>query len=781
MIASDCLGVTGGKVSSFCPKWDVIVHTCDEIKGKLNVVPCEPPSVHYNSILSLLCKGHTELCELTTQTFSDIPILELGDNEKIECKDNIANQALVAVYSLRDYFMNELRRYGEIIDASNDIIGTYLECFEKYSAFALCVKCCFTFLQWDWMKWGVAPDHSILPAEQLASELWYEVILSGRRSQALIEKIRFYFLRWLNVLDFNFDEMEKVKRFSINLCMYKNDSFYTKLVLRQLELEARSFFGTASDYALNNLKKFEVYVEWCGEQLRRMGLISCCFLNRSSYHLAQQWVGVHTLVRCRSTLSDIVPRWLHRWRSASEKFSTLKRLKIIFNFAMSSPELLPSFIEDAIEAGIKYSCGTLFQSKWGDDYTEVLRNDCSKVFPICKAVLLHYVLFIRYVLGDNKAFLKKAKIVVYNCAVSFCSQATSVLASRFAEQLVIEAEEIIEGSMENAFDFTNADLSLWILTMYENSSEEVKEVFCSLYNSYLVRRALRRVTTKKSGFSDVLNREKEMLAAFSGVAPFDFLSGCFQTVHDVYKMSVEFWEKESKFYPVIVRQFCCQLKDPIFTNDIPTGFYGDVKRFRAMFLTAFRGLNVTHSRIYSCVTVRVLKPGTLKLVLSNIQAAVLLLFNEKRKWEISSMAEHYHISKEVCRSILNLFSTRKLVRFFVASNEVELLDLNTSGAGTLNLSDAFLASFRDVSFSSEETPRNATSLRSNIQRVEAHIIKILKGEESCTVVKLDRLLKTSLAAFPITSHDSKNAVKKLIERNLITLDTESNILRLVPL
>lgn len=771
---------SSGFSTSFLIVWKGLQHVCTVLELATKCHLDVPLPVWYNRVARFLCIGHAMLYELTTRSLSDVPVMEWNNSFQIRGSDSKATQVLAAFYCLRDYLDTVINGYKEKMLNSLDIIGSYLQTFETFSVFALCMKCCFTYLNFVWMRYGVPTDHNIIPPEWLALGLWGGRIISENIHSRLTAGVKNAVHRviWSNLWDI--DSMENVKRLSLNLYSSNDSGFYHKISESVFKAEIEDYYRHYSPLIFAKCKSMEVYVEWCDEQIQRGKVLSYCFLGSASYPLARQWVIRSTLLLYKDKLVAALPRWLHRWRVPSETVSNVKILRIIYQSVGRENDSFFSSFTDAFEQAMKYSFGTMIMSKWGNVFEALSRDDYAKIFPICKALFFHYAALIKYVFNGSAVLLQRAERIVYELAASASSRTSPGLASSFALELVRDAEEAIEGTDGNPLISTICSSSLWIVCMYKQSPEDVQKAFCSIYSVLLVRRALRILSNDKKNFDDAFRREREMIIALCGIAPFDFLSRCSETISEAYYVSQKFWKKKSCFYPVVLKEFCCPLREQYSENDIPISFVDNVRNFCERFPTDFPGLHVTYSPTYSCVIVKVAKRGSLRLVLTTKQLTVLLLFNRRNRWSISTMATISRMTKEVCRSILNLFASHNIIRFVDSFNEVELLELNSLPSGTLYLSDAFLASIRDHTFSSEEMPSSSTSSRFNFQRVEAQVFKILKAEKTCTPMTVENLVRTSFTAFQVTPRDVKRALKKLIEKNFITKSNDDNTISIVP-
>lgn len=764
---------------NYSKQWRGLARICNQLGDRKTTESTLPSAAFYNNMLQMLCQGHDKLYNLVSVKLTDVPALKLDNMYAIKCTDNIASQALVATYLLRDYFYTVVKIYKDEVANATNILEMFLRSFDSFSTFSFFLKCCFNYLHWIRLKWGIPSEHTIFSSEYLAKSIWSESIhfdnVSTRLAQAVFFTVRDVLAQ--NCCDF--ERMENVKRFALYLHLNQDIRHYKFFIVLPFQDALERYYKTRSAKVFKACKSVELYVKWCGEQIRRGTVLSYCFLHSSSYRVVRQLILQCTVAPFMKEIGEVLPQWLFHWRASSGEISNAENLSIIYKCVACNREQFLSWFEKAFQKSFEFASTNALVSETLVD-NKSLWKQYNKLFSISRDLFFRYTGLIHYVLEDKTSFVNLIKEESYQIVVANDAPTSPALVRTFAQLLVTYAGEKLEGNREEVFSTTGLKFYSWVACVYSQCSEDVRKMFDYIYSSYLFRRVLRSIAVGKENFFDVEEREKKMLMALSGVAPYDFLVRCLRTLKDAYKSSPRLREAGSSFRPLVFRQFSCLLQETAVEEDYPNDFQTDVKNFITEFSSLFPGRRATYNSTYSFILVKVAEQADLTLVVTPKQLQVLLLFNIKRKWSVSSILASCHIPKEVCDSILNSFAALNLVKLDDSSNEAELLEVNNFTRGTINLADFFLASARDQSFPDGEVPRSTASSRPNYQRVEAHIIKILKTKQTCTLGEIEGLIMQNLKNFPISSQDVKQAIKKLIEKNFVERADEINTFKIVP-
>lgn len=762
--------------SGFINIWKKITATCQLPFKILSKRPQGDLSAAYNGMIAELCNGHAQVYELTTCAFSDSPTLERGTDGYVNGKDALATQTLVVLYLVRDFINAQVKTYKGIADDGS--VSGYVQSFEKFTCAVNCLKSCFTYQNWVWLKWGIPLPHTIPPTELMASIIWIESIVHKIKQEKLRESVKVIVQKArCNCLIDQIDEMESIKRLSMILHFLPDAKYYAAII-------EETYTSQLSDYYYQNQRGWyhsemttEEYVRWCDLQLKKESSLACCFLHRSSYNIVRHRVLDVLIVREMQNLNSSVCLWLKSGNDPSKR----EILKILDKCASNGPERIKSWLTEMIQLSTSQelkSCMAIERNNSKD------AEELAVILCASRTVFNYFQKLIREVFDGSSVLITAVRDEIYKFIEQYFSAENFLSTERLSilEDLLIRyTEEEIESDGIFELDGEDIRFKVWVATMFEKLPANGQYYFLSRYTTALQLRLFKAFSSGKRSYESEFYREKCMLSAlFAHGANFDFISRCTGMIEDAYVISVNLCGKSAAIRPLVLKSFTWQLKANDREVSLPLDFQAYTNNFLASYSSRFPGLKVKLLHKYSVSRVRMKHSDGLSscLILSVEQLKVALLFNIRRKCSVRWIAAETQLSDDVCTSVLETFGEANIIKYLSAS-EVELtIPVNVLSHLNLAFDERNYALFSSggPSPATKREDLNTPTVKGNRMAIEAHIANVLKTNSPLSSADVQEHVMLSLAAFNVSRRHIRDAIDKLIDKGAIRRDEHSMLL-----
>eukprot|EP00796_Vickermania_ingenoplastis_P004709 gene4709-3401_t len=714
----------------------------------------------YNSLLSNLCEGHEKVYELTTSEFSDSPTLERGKDGFVIGEDQLATQVLVILYLVRDVINGQAKSCKELVDEGN--VSGYVNAFERFTCGVNCLKCCFTYHHWVWLKWGIPPPHSIPPTELMALVIWTESVVHKINHEKLKKSIK-------NIVNAarcrdgaNIEDMESVKRLSLNLYLLLPDAkYYTTVVEDTYIGQMMDYFSLFSYQSLgrSGINSPEKYIRWCDFQFKREMGLACCFLHRSSYNTLRHRLIDALLLKEKGNLSDPTCTWLKRGDKGI--------LQILAKWVPRGSEKLKGWFKDMV----RQSTSEEMEREGRKTKKKGLQegpNSLEVTIRAARSVLNYFQKILKEIFAGDENLMGTMRDEVFQKIeeeVNVEDEATkksyyAALRDLLVKYSVEEIEVNYSKNIDKEDGSERSPESLWIGMIYKKLHPDEKQSFCAAYTRALRYRLIKKVSMGGNAFTIPLRREKTMLQAlFSYDASFDFVYRCNRMIDDAYRFSVKLWGQNSNIRPIILKGFTWELSDDRNTTTIHQ-LYEYVRNFLFSYGTRFPGLKVSFS---------------------HSQHSVLQQFNQQRKWSVSAMASSNR--RNELMEILHTLAKHQVVQFNGSKTEVEVhpsLELLETGTILLASLEQDIVPTKKGIFHSNEGETEESSKKLLSIAIEGQVVRILKSTGPLAITDVQDRVMHRLDKFMVSRKDVKDAVEKLIEKSHIQRDIATKLLSFVP-
>lgn len=769
----------------FTKLWGRVVKLCYTPFQVLTRQPSEELDVAYNGLIKDLCSAHEKVYALTTCEYFDVPLLEHGAKGSVTGKDAIASQSLAVLYLTRDYICVRVRDLKRDIDGS---IDSYVRTYERFTCAINCIKSCFTFHHWVWLKYGVPNPHTIASTELMASVLWTDIVMEP----VLLETLKNSVTEVVNMVrsgkSVEVQKMEIIKRLSLNLYMLPDTKFYMRII-EQPYIEQMIDYYTEAIASRDKTfyQNAEVYILWCDKQLKREYAIACSFLNKSSYRLIKQKLTDALYSSKVELLSSETCELLINGQRSLSKF-LLKRL---YRCIVNGDKRLKIWLGDVIQRSIGESFAA--KIKVEREKMEISEGTCKlnskKMFEVtfhaARSVLHHYRGLITDTFSSDPGFLTLVRDEVYANIINVKERDLSqepikstIFFQVLVEFCVAESEAVFSPNLDLLLNAEKMCVSI----PTEKFRKRDQMYFFTFYLESLINRVIKTICN--GGDLDISEkREKAMVHAFfSQRVPFDCIYRCNLLLKDFYGRSTCFWNLYPNVRPLVFKNCAWKLS----TGEdkeirFPSYLAETSKRFVKLYEKKFIGLRISLVKNHSIVKVCLTQNSQVQFIMTLYQACIALLFNEKQRWYIENIIETSRISREDCLSSISDLAACGILQANSDNSEIVLGQLHTLKPGTLSLvrlpSFGLLGDEDKAGLNSLGKSENLTTKeRAKRSAVEAQVAKVLKEKNHLTLSEIESSVSLALKGMAIASRDIKEAVEKLVERGLAKRDETSKVM-----
>ncbi|CCW62286.1 unnamed protein product [Phytomonas sp. EM1] len=774
---------TVGAWSSFPILWRTINEVCMQAFSIFENYPTKDLSVLYRELNANLCRAHALVYKLTAYPCHDCPSLVRGNNSARVVGDNQeCTQVLVVYYLFRELLKKQVLQSKQALSAECYTISAYLDSFEKYSAGVNVTKCVFTYLQWVWQKVGLPSEHSILPTEVISLHNWTEHVLSDDVRECLKMSAMSTVNEMRQGQEVDYDTIENIKRLSLNLSMLSDSrqAFYVTI------LEEPYLANMSSFYMLRkpNYKRYgpENYVSVCIRTLKREEFLVKCTLCKQSLEKVRN----HLIeILFHEEVEYLRPPVQACFANDFERDKSKSWLSSLYELIGAGSK--SSWVEDVITSNVSEKASELIMKRIqegnDDNNVAVDLNSIRETHHVQKKKIID-------IFGPKRpllvAMLSGLKIALDTYKESSV-QDNEDFEKNIANSLAVFAVKETDSWLNNPKICDN-----WVADMY--GFIEKKEVFHSKYMKLLKSRLLKNayLTETKANCENTFQREQRMLSdLFLRGRNFDFAHSCQIMLKNVFTRSFDYKTMHRapfELRPIVLNKFIWDGIAPPpkqDTNLLIKEVDQALENFQMVYKKNFApGKCLSFLPHYSTCIVR-MKTGDdadygVRLILSSLQLRIVMAFNQQRKWRVSELEEKIDVSHSEFSEHLDKLVKANIFAYLPSSKSLHVVKPTRSSRKKFFL-------VPEIQHESVQEGNKRESIRSiaPIERekaiaIEGCIVKSLKMNGSLSIGKIEEFVSEVLDKFSINCRDIKRILDKLIEREYVLREEESNTFRFIP-
>lgn len=744
--------------SAFPSLWKVVTNICSATFKKLDHRSSSDLVSEYNALVISLCEAHGVIYQLTAFPCNEYPALVRGTNAvEVRGKTSESTQVLVVFYLLREFLKHQINCIKANIDP--EVIDTYLDAYDKYTAGTSLVKAVFTYLHWTWQKYGLPCEHVIQPTEVVSLHLWTEAIFNGDLRDRFRNKIddTIRSIRKGDPTDIR--EMESIKRFSLNIGSLTDSrmTLYSSVVEEPYLRSLANFYAPVKV----KLKRRGVaeYVGLCKGILKKEEFLARCFLIKSSY---DQVRNIVLKILVDSEMDFLRPFCKNALDPSDGNDPTQHKGIFLGMYELLNGDTNESWMRELLKETISEYVSKELQNMKDGFETSTILEILQRTQRIFEKVVLdifgNCLPLIRAVHeGIAKGFEQWDALGVH-----------ADNASRTAKRLVrLTAEEIQTAPIA---ELLRRDC--WIAVAYRHLSRS--DVFHQFYTKFLEERLLAGIFRGDENANFILREESMLSTLLVKDKNFGFVFNCMKLIRDV--------TRDKNCETVFVNGI------RVTTNILTAYAWGETRASSNARLFAFppelrsfvqgsidayaalgNGRRLVFSHEYSGANVQMRVPGTtsvLRLTVSFLQLRFLYVMNRMQDRLLSRLCTETNTTKEACWKVLQPFVQMKIVSL----NEREDLFFFTPQYVTptdQNLIDLRQVEVRLHQANSEKNHLLSKAEKDHGMAIEGHITKHLKESGPLSMEVILGKVSGSLSTLQIQRKDIKRAIEKLVERECV--------------